>query len=258
MAGLDQRIGPEERRGFVFKTAAQPKKSLRTRLGDDAASLTAAAGQKPRKRIAEKAKAASLGESLREHVTLCDLTDCLLSAYDGVARLAYEKFRVRSKDSAGNELEDWLDAESELLGQMEVNFAESGDFVNALASVPGYRSAHISLGVEPRWLLIFARNGCDEHVNMPRIAHSLEAFRGLPPVDAESRAAIPTHAERDQSLVHGGRSGIAPAHLFCICELPAEVDPASCRAILSNGLLGIRLVKVRATARNPGQWLLAP
>lgn len=56
---------------------------------------------------------------------------------------------MRGKDSAGSELEDCLDAESELSGQMEVNVAESGDFLNALASVPGYRSAHISLGVCP-------------------------------------------------------------------------------------------------------------
>ncbi|HXN17517.1 MAG TPA: hypothetical protein VN875_04230 [Candidatus Binatus sp.] len=159
-------------------------------------------------------KTAPIGESLREYVTLCELTDCLLSAYDGVARLAYDKFRVRGKDSAGNELEDWLDAESELLGQMEVDIAESGDFLNALASVPGYRSAEISLGVEPRWLLIFARNGCDEHVNIPRIAHSLEAWRGPPPIDAESLAAICTHAAREQSIVHGDSSGVAPAHLF--------------------------------------------
>jgi HSP20 family molecular chaperone IbpA len=192
-------------------------------------------------------KAAPLGESFREHVTLCDLTDCLLSAYEGVARLAYEKFRVRSKDSAGNELEDWLDAESELLGPMELNIAESGDFVNALASLPGYRSAQISLGVEPRWLLIFARNGCDQHVNIPAIAHSLEALRGPAPIRHQSLVAICTRAARDQSLMDGDGRGVTPAHLFCICELPAEIDPASCRAILSNGLLGIRLAKVRAT-----------
>lgn len=203
-------------------------------------------------------RAAPPGESLREQVTLCDLTDCLLSAYDGVARLAYEKFRVRSKDSAGNELEDWLDAESELLGQMEVDIAESGDFVNALASVPGYRSADISLGVEPRWLLILARSGCDHHGNVPRVVHALDPLRGPPPIDAESLAAMCVHAARDQSLMHGQSSGVAPAHLFCIRELPAEVDPASCTAIVSNGLLGIRLAKVRARARNPGPRLLTP
>jgi hypothetical protein len=58
--------------------------------------------------------------------------------------------------------------------------------------------------------------------------------------------------------MRGENSGIAPAHLFCICELPAEVNPASCRAIVSNELLGIRLAKVRETTRNPGRWLLAP
>jgi HSP20 family molecular chaperone IbpA len=200
-------------------------------------------------------KTAPIGESSREYVTLCDLTDCLLWAYDGVARLAYDKFLVRGKDPTGNELEDWLDAESELLGQMEVDIAESGDFLNALASVPGYRSAEISLGVEPRWLLIFARNGCHEHVNIARFAHSLAAWRGPPPMDAESLAAISTHAARKRSVVHGDGSGVAPAQLFCICELPAEVDPASCTAIVSNGLLGIRLAKVRATEPNPGPLL---
>jgi hypothetical protein len=36
------------------------------------------------------------------------------------------------------------------------------------------------------------------------------------------------------------------------------VDPASCEAIVSNGLLGIRIAKVRAIARNPGVLLLTP
>ncbi|MGB8543686.1 MAG: Hsp20/alpha crystallin family protein [Candidatus Acidiferrales bacterium] len=204
------------------------------------------------------AKGVPLGESLREQVSLCDLTDCLLSAYDGVARLAYEKFSVRGKDSAGNELEDWLDAERELLGQMEVDVAETGDFVNALASVPGYRSAHISLGVEPNWMLIFARHGSDGHVNMPRIAHSLDPLRGPPPIDADSLAAMCVHAAREQTLVRGEKSGCTAEHLFCICELPAEVDPASCRAIVSDGVLGIRLAKVRATPLNRSQLLLTP
>jgi HSP20 family molecular chaperone IbpA len=203
-------------------------------------------------------KAVTFGESLREHVALCDLTDCLLSAYDEVARLAYDKFQVRGMNSAGGELEDWLDAECELLGQMEVNVAESVDFVNALASVPGYRSADICLGVEPNWLLVYARNGHDEYANMPRIAHALDTLRRPPPIDATSLAAMCVHAARDQSLMRGEKSDVTSAHLFCICELPAEVNPASCRAIVSNGLLGIRLAKVRETSRNPGRWLLNP
>jgi hypothetical protein len=39
-------------------------------------------------------RAGSRQASLRERVVFSDVTDCLLFAYDGVARLAYEKFVV--------------------------------------------------------------------------------------------------------------------------------------------------------------------
>jgi HSP20 family molecular chaperone IbpA len=201
---------------------------------------------------------AALGESLREHVAWCDLTDCLLSAYDGVARLAYEKFRARGKDSAGNELEDWVNAERELLGKMEVDVSESVDFVSALASVPGHRSGNILLGVEPNWLLIFARGDRDDDVSPARAAHSPRVSPDPPAIDLDSLTAMCMHAARETSPGPGENAGGAPAHLFYICELPAEVDPASCRAIVSNGLLGIRLTKVSETARNPGRCALAP
>ena len=96
--------------------------------------------------------------ALREFVPLSDLTEALLCAYDGVARRAYEKFMDRGART-GSELEDWLDAEHEVLGEMQVDVAECGGFVSVLASLPGYRSAQVILGIEPRWLLIF---GCQE------------------------------------------------------------------------------------------------
>src|SRR5271168_4464699 len=49
----------------------------------------------------------------RETVARCDLTDCLLQAYEFVARRAYEKFLMRGGES-GKELEDWLSAEREM------------------------------------------------------------------------------------------------------------------------------------------------
>lgn len=197
------------------------------------------------------AKLAPGNGPLREHVRLSDLTDCLLSAYDGVARLAYEKFRLRGEDSAGNELADWLDAESELLGQMEVNIVESGNFVNVLASVPGYKSGQISLGLEPRWMLIFGCGTSDDHVDMPSLVHAFDSLHGPPHIDAESLAVMCAHAAREQSFSREENRDRPPAHLFCICELPAEVDPATCTAILSNGLLGIRIAKVRTVAHDP-------
>src|ERR1700722_10270601 len=100
-------------------------------------AVTAGRGVSAQKNV----RGASRQASLRERVIFSDLTDCLLSAYDGVARLAYQKFVVRATGPAGNELEDWLDAESELLGQMDVDISDSGDFVSVLASWPGFCGA---------------------------------------------------------------------------------------------------------------------
>jgi len=135
---------------------------------------------------------------------------------------------------------------------MEVHITDSGDFVSALASVPGYRSRQISLGVEPRWLLIFARSGTDEHVEKHLSRQSLDALRGPPPIDVESLNKMCSQATGDQFLTHREKNDRTAAHLFYICELPSEVDPASCTAIVCNGVLGIRLAKVRAIARNAG------
>jgi HSP20 family molecular chaperone IbpA len=203
-------------------------------------------------------KAASRQTSLRECVVFSDLTDCLLSAYDGVARLAYKKFVLRNENSVGNELGDWLDAESELLGQMDVNISDSGDFVSVLASVPGYRGAQISLGLESRWILIFARSGSDDPVDMPRATHSFDPLHAPPHIDAESLATLCAHAAREQSFTRAIDIGPPAENLFCISEFPVEVDPASCEAIVSSGLLGIRIAKVRAIGRNPGLSLLTP
>jgi HSP20 family molecular chaperone IbpA len=218
------------------------------------AAVTAGRGVSVQKNV----RAASRQASLRERVAFSDLTDCLLSAYDGVARLAYEKFVVRAKGLSGNELEDWLEAENELLGQMDVNISDSGDFLSVLASVPGYRGAQISLGLESRWILIFARSVTEDRVDVPQMVHSFDPWHAPPHIDAESLATLCAHAAREQSYTRIKDRGTAAANLFCISELPAEVDPASCEAIVSNGLLGIRIAKVRAIARNPGVLLLTP
>jgi HSP20 family molecular chaperone IbpA len=218
------------------------------------AAVTAGRGVSAQKNV----RAASRQASLRERVAFSDLTDCLLSAYDGVARLAYEKFVVRATGFAGNELEDWLEAESELLGQMDVNISDCGDFLSVLASVPGYRGAQISLGLESRWILVFARSATQDRVDVPQMVHSFDPLRAPPHIDAESLATLCAHAAREQSYTRVKDRGTPAANLFCISELPAEVEPASCEAIVSNGLLGVRIAKVRATARNPGVLLLAP
>jgi HSP20 family molecular chaperone IbpA len=90
------------------------------------------------------------------------MTDCLLQAYDFVARRAYQKFLERG-GQAGGELDDWLSAEHELLGSLPVNLEDSGESLTALASLPGLNSEEVDVGIDPRWLVILGhRNATGE------------------------------------------------------------------------------------------------
>jgi HSP20 family molecular chaperone IbpA len=204
----------------------------------------------------KRPKPAGPSLALREFVPLSDLTEALLCAYDHVARRAYDKFMDRGART-GSELEDWLDAEQEILGQMEVDVAESEGFVTALASLPGCRSAQITLAVEPRWLLIFGCQESDDRPDAPGLVRSLDPLRGPPRMDAASLAIMCTHACREKFPARPADPEHPASHLFCILELPAEVDPARCTAILSNGLLGIHMSKTSASETEKGKISLA-
>ena len=145
----------------------------------------------------------------RECLPLRDLTDCLLQAYDQVAHRAYEIFLGRD-EQPGGELEDWLIAERELLSELQLDFDDSGEFVRVLGSVPGFTGEEILIGIEPHWLLVLARHESGDN----------------------------SDCAPDQM----------PMQMFCVLELPAEVDPARSIAVLSNGLLGIRMPKTSFVA----------
>jgi HSP20 family molecular chaperone IbpA len=187
-------------------------------------------------------KAVLPSSALREFVPLSDLTESLLCAYDRVARRAYDKFLDRGART-GSELEDWLDAEQEILGLMQVDLAESAGFVTALASLPGYRSAQVTLGIEPRWLLILGCQESDERADAPGPARSLDPLSGSQRKDAASLAVMCAYACRENFPARPADPAHPASHLFCIMELPAEVDPGRCTAILSNGILGIHIPK---------------
>jgi HSP20 family molecular chaperone IbpA len=176
----------------------------------------------------------------RECLPLRDLTDCLLQAYDHVAHRAYEIFLDRG-GRPGGELEDWLCAERELLSDLELDCAESQDFVRAMGSVPGFTGEEISIGIEPHWLVVLARreSGGDDRRfntldgNADGISYSTEPIEpvGGALVDGDSRPDTSTAPDQ------------MPLQMFCVVELPAEVDPSRSIAVLANGLLGIRMPK---------------
>jgi HSP20 family molecular chaperone IbpA len=182
----------------------------------------------------------------RECVALRDLTDCLLEAYDCVARRAYEKF-VKRGGKIGGELEDWIDAERELLPAFPVHIAETDKVIYVMATIPG---ARISVGIESRWLVILGHDFLHEDVHGSRFDSS-ENGQGSEleyrPDEKLDYSVLVRNKRGDRA--HSGaadagtESSPGPARTSRVVELPAVVDASRSIAILSNGLLGIRMPK---------------
>jgi HSP20 family molecular chaperone IbpA len=181
----------------------------------------------------------ALGKSQRDCITLSDPTDCLLEAYDCVARRAYEHFLARGP-RPGGELADWLRAERELLLGFTINVQDSAEFVYALASIPGATAARLEVGIESRWLVILAQDSRPAHVVRDEVVSGvtrsfdlgLAISRGKPPGAGSGRHEEPCLDDER-----------APSKSVCVLELPATVDAARSIAILSDGLLAIRMPK---------------
>ncbi|MGC1910748.1 MAG: DUF2934 domain-containing protein [Candidatus Acidiferrales bacterium] len=199
----------------------------------------------------------------RQCVTRRDLTDCLLEAYDFVARRAYEKF-VERGGQAGQEMEDWLSAEHELLGRVPVDLCEGEEYVSAIASLPGFSGEDVEVGIEARWLVIIGcRSGDEEWADKPISTETKAETRRRDAAGSAARSRTTSHAVtkapakrmrdralekklRDVALEAAAEFGDPnPSEIFTLIELPAEVDPERSVAVLSDGLLGIRMPKAK-------------
>src|ERR1700726_2796587 len=69
-------------------------------------------------------------------------------------------------------------------------------------------------------------------------------------LDEDSPAIFCAHTYREPFPGRSTSKDYQASHLFCMLELPAEVDPARCTAILSNGLLGVHMPKAVANAEH--------
>jgi len=152
----------------------------------------------------QKMESCEQGPAHRECLPLWDLADCLLDAYESVTSRAHQKYLARGA-LPGQELEDWIHAEREVLGEVHADFEQSDGFLYALASLPDFRAAEISVAVEPRWLLILARS--------------------------------------ESSAEGDGAVDDSPRQCFSMFELGYEVDCAGTIAVLSGGLLAVRMPK---------------
>jgi HSP20 family molecular chaperone IbpA len=201
-------------------------------------------------------------ETLREQIPLSDMSDCLLAVYDEVSRRAFQRCIVRGEQE-GSDREDWKAAENDLFARIPVDFEESGGNLYAMASLPRCAGTQIAVAVDECWLLIYgyaSRNGrtraagdseeCASDDSDPGgydddgdfQAVSCDVSREMS--DCKKQMEIP----RTQDSDHGGgyaARGLSAPRPFCVVALRARVDPGRSVAVLSNGLLAIRMGKAR-------------
>ena len=194
---------------------------------------------------------------VREQIPLSNLPDCLLAAYDGVSRRAFERFVARGS-KAGSEIADWRTAERDLFLPVTVDFQDTQDALYALATTPGVNGSQIAVAIEDRWLLISG------HVDPPS---GWEDDMGPSP-DPEPRPqklrwidwdglyrVLKDHEANDEILCDesddaaGEPATPAQPRPFCVVELPVEVDVSRSIVVLADGLIAVRMPKPRAQAR---------
>ncbi len=203
------------------------------------------------------------GETLREQIPLSDMSDCLLAVYDEVSRRAFQRCIVRGEHE-GSDRGDWKAAEDDLFARISVDFEESGGNLYALASLPGCAGTQITVAVDECWLLICGYAGHKRRAYASEDFDECDSNDNCTDSDGDENAErLETSASSDESGERrdGGRHhenlptqneehhagcrvpGLRAPRPFCVVALRAKVDPERSVAVLSNGLLAIRMGK---------------
>jgi HSP20 family molecular chaperone IbpA len=137
--------------------------------------------------------------------------DRLKQLQEAIACRAYELFESRGC-THGQDREDWLHAESELLRSVPIKVSESADSLTLQAELAGFEADEIQVSAEP-WRLIIS---------------------GMTSQSAKQGT------EKDFS------GEVVAKDVFRLINLPIEVDPKQVKAILRDGILNLTLPKVAA------------
>jgi HSP20 family protein len=127
-----------------------------------------------------------------------------------IARRAYELFDARGRKH-GHDLEDWFQAESELLSPVSFVTTETGGSLNVRANVMGFEQTEITTSIEPRRLVIAGQ---------------------------KSPSAAPT--EESKNLPPDWRRNL----LLRVIDLPSEIDANLAIVTLKAGVLTFELPKL--------------
>jgi HSP20 family molecular chaperone IbpA len=145
------------------------------------------------------------------------LIDRIDEIHELIARRAYEIFESRGR-ADGHVLEDWVQAESELLYSCSHDVRESAEAIILHAEIPGtFTADQINFSVEPRRLIVSGE-------------------RGINVLCGDSKG---THSE------------LRPQRILRMHDLPVDVDPSKTIAMLKGETLEIIMPKA-TVANRPG------
>lgn len=136
-----------------------------------------------------------------------------------IAQRAYELFESRGC-SHGHEVDDWIDAEVEVLHPYRYNLKESGEAIIFSAELPSsFTADQLNASVEPRRLMV----------------------SGETELDVICGGDEPAHTEKRTERI------------FRMEELPVDVDPSRATARLKGETLEIVMPKVVAASKPSGK-----
>lgn len=136
------------------------------------------------------------------------LFDQMGETFNALARRAYQIFESNGR-AFGRDLENWLQAERELLHHVPVNVEESDEAFEVRAEAPGFNEKEIELGVESRRLTITGKRETKK--------------------EEKKGKTLWVESSSDQILR--------------VVDLPAEIATDKVTAMLKNGVLELTLPK---------------
>lgn len=132
--------------------------------------------------------------------------DQLRTISESIERRAYEMFEARG-GQPGQELDDWLCAESELALPISVQLTELEDRLALRAELPEVSAQQIKIGLGPHRLVIVSMEETTERETVETVAR-------------------------------------ASKQICRVLDLPVDVDPARAKATLENGILNVTVSRL--------------
>jgi HSP20 family protein len=127
---------------------------------------------------------------------------------DSISRRAFELFE-RKGSIFGADLDDWFQAEAELLRPIHLHIDETENAFSIRAEVPGFSAKELEVSIEPQRLVISGKRESKEE------------------------------AKRGQTI----RCECCSNEILRVIDLPAEVNTSGVAATLNNGVLELELQK---------------